>query len=169
MPAATSKAELRAVAETEFGKLRKLIGEIPAEAALRKDDEDTSIRDVIAHRAHWVGLFLGWYADGQAGREVHIPAEGYNWGQLKAYNAALRARDADVGWDEARRRLDEAHGALMDFLGRTSEAALYGGPMAGGGNDWTAGRWAEAAGPSHYRSAARYVRARLRAAGAPAP
>jgi hypothetical protein len=35
--------------------------------------------------------------------------------------------------------------------------------MKGGGNKWTTGRWAEASGASHYRSAAKYVRACLKA------
>jgi len=30
--------------------------------------------------------------------------------------------------------------------------------MQGANNDWTTGRWAEAAGPSHYRSAAKFIR-----------
>jgi len=43
------------------------------------------------------------------------------------------------------------------------EAELYGGPMPGG-TGWTTGRYAEAAGPSHYRSAAKFLRAALRGA-----
>jgi len=36
--------------------------------------------------------------------------------------------------------------------------------MAGGGDaGWTAGRYAEAAGASHFRSASKYIRAELRA------
>lgn len=163
MPAATTKAALRAVTEKDFAKLLRDIEEIPDEVALRKREEGTSIKDVIAHRAHWIGLFLGWQADGAAGRPVHIPAEGYNWAQLKDYNAALRIHQQGVGWDEARRTLAEAHVALLDFIDRTDEATLYGAPMPGGGNDWTTGRFAEAAGPSHYRSARKWVRACLRA------
>lgn len=155
---ATCKSDLIAVAGTEFDKLSALIASIPAPQAMAKREEDTSIKDVIAHRAHWIDLFFGWYHDGQAGHEVHFPAKGYKWNDLKRYNADLRARQAHMGWPEAVAMLTEKHGALMGFLDGLSEEALYGGPMKGAQNAWTTGRWAEAAGPSHYRSAAKYLR-----------
>ncbi|MCT8159963.1 ClbS/DfsB family four-helix bundle protein [Pseudoruegeria sp. SHC-113] len=164
--AAQSKPELLQITETEFTKLAKLLDGVSHAEALRKDAEDTSIKDVVAHRAHWIDLFLGWYAQGQAGAKVHFPAEGYKWNDLKRYNADLRARQAGLGWPEARALLAANHSKLIAFLTQSSEAQLYGGPMKGGNNAWTAGRWAEAAGPSHYRSAAKYIRARQRAMAA---
>ncbi len=146
----------------EFERLDAVLGKVPPELAITKDDEDTSIKDVVAHRAHWIDLFLGWYTDGHAGREVHFPAPGYKWNELKRYNVDLRARQADLGWEPARRELASAYARLLDFIDQHDQDELYGGPMAGARNDWTPGRWAEAAGPSHYRSATKYVRARLR-------
>ncbi|MDJ0824691.1 MAG: ClbS/DfsB family four-helix bundle protein [Rhodobacter sp.] len=163
MPAATTKADLIAVTEKEFAKLQAVLDTVPEARALEKDADDTSVKDVVAHRAHWIDLFLGWYADGQAGREVRFPAPGYKWSDLKAYNADLRARQADMGWAEARAALAAGHARLMGFLDGLGEDALYGGPMKGAKNAWTTGRWAEAAGASHYRSAAKYVRARVKA------
>lgn len=162
MPAKT-KAQLLAVAEKEFSRIEGLIGGIPEESALVKDEEDTSIKDVIAHRAHWIGLFLSWYADGRAGKRVHFPAEGYKWNELKRYNADLRARQAGIGWEEARELLADRHLALITFIQEHSDTDLYGAPMQGANNDWAPGRWAEAAGPSHYRSATKYIRSRLKA------
>ncbi len=161
MPA-QSKAELLAVAAAEFEKLERMIAEVASAAALAKDAEDTSIKDVVAHRAHWIDLFLGWYAEGQAGRAVFFPAPGYKWSELKRYNADLRAGQCDLSWDQARNMLREAHGKLLRLLEGLSEGDLYSGPMKGAKNAWTTGRWAEAAGPSHYRSAAKYIRMRLR-------
>ena len=57
--AATTKAELLEVTRKEFGKLMALLDGIDAATALTKREEDTSIRDVVAHRAHWIGLSLG--------------------------------------------------------------------------------------------------------------
>lgn len=165
MPAATSKTELLDVTTKEFAKLERLIDGLDPSTTTVPDDEDTSIKDVIAHRAHWIGLFLGWYHAGAAGEEVHFPAEGYRWNELKRYNADLRARQRELGWDDARRQLVDAHGELLEFLDGHTDDELYGGPMAGARNDWTPGRWAEAAGASHYRSAGRYIRARLRELG----
>jgi hypothetical protein len=64
----------------------------------------------------------------------------------------------------SRGRLATAHARLLRWMEDTDEATLYGGPMPGGNGKWTSGRFAEAAGPSHYRSAAKYVRACLRKA-----
>jgi len=163
MPAATTRADLIAVTEKDYAKLERLIAGIPTVQAMRKRGEDTSIKDVIAHRAHWIDLFLGWYHDGRAGKDVAFPAPGYKWNQLKAYNADLRQRQSDLDWDAARAMLADRHGRLLAFMTEMDDAALYGGPMKGADNDWTTGRWAEAAGPSHYRSAAKYIRACLRA------
>ena len=162
MPAATTKADLLAVTAQEFSKLGRVLDGVPEEAALATDATDTSIKDVVAHRAHWIGLFLGWWQEGQAGGTPSMPAPGYTWRDLKRFNADLRAAQAGLGWDAARAALAAAHAELVAFIEARREAELYGGPMRGGGNAWTTGRWAEAAGASHYRSAAKYVRARLR-------
>ncbi len=165
MPAATTKSDLLTVTLKDYGKLQDLLEKVPEAAALRKDDEDTSIKDVIAHRAHWIELFLGWYRDGQAGREVFFPAKGYKWNELKAYNAKLREDQAGLGWDEAVDLLQANHDKLVSLIESLGQKELYEGPMKGAYNHWTTGRFAEASGPSHYRSAAKYIRQRLKALG----
>ncbi|MGJ8626143.1 MAG: ClbS/DfsB family four-helix bundle protein [Sulfitobacter sp.] len=161
MPAKT-KSELLNVTQNEYAKLTKLIGGIETKTALKKREEDTSIKDVIAHRAHWIDLFLGWYVDGVARKTVHFPAKGYKWNDLKRYNTELRKRQADLDWPEAVAMLQESYEKLSHFIQDRSEQELYGGPMKGAYNAWTPGRWAEAAGPSHFRSASKYLRACLR-------
>lgn len=160
--AATNRDDLLAVADKEFGKLTKLLDQVDPDHALVRDDDDVSIKDIVGHRAHWVELYFGWLEDGLAGREVFFPAEGYKWNELKRYNADLRSSQADLGWDAVRTMLADAHNRLRGFIADSTDEDLYSGPMAGANNDWTPGRWAEAAGPSHYRSASKYVRARLR-------
>lgn len=162
MPAATTCDELLAVTIKEFDKLDQLLPDIDDATALAKDEDDTSIKDVVAHRAHWIDLFFGWYHDGLAGKDVHFPAEGYKWNELPRYNADLRERQSDLGWSEALAALRKAHRQLVKFIEKGSDDELYAGPMVGANNKWTPGRWAEAAGPSHYRSAGRYVRRRRR-------
>ncbi len=127
MPAAATKEELAAVTAEEYDKLSRLLESVDPEQALAKDDEDTSIKDTVAHRAHWIGLFLGWYHDGLAGKDVHFPAEGYKWNELKRYNGDLRAQQADLGWSEARAGLAQAHLELTNFIATTNDADLYGG------------------------------------------
>ncbi|MDA4846566.1 ClbS/DfsB family four-helix bundle protein [Hoeflea poritis] len=161
--AAQNKDQLIDITQKEFAKLSQLLDRVDGEQALVKGDEDTSIKDIAGHRAHWIDLFLGWYADGLAGRPVYFPAKGYKWNDLKRYNAELRAAQAGLGWSDAHAMLEANHRKLLSFMEEKSDGDLYGGPMKGANNNWTPGRWAEAAGPSHYRSAAKYIRARLRA------
>lgn len=164
MPAATTKADLIAVCEKDFAKLRETLDEVSPDLAIRPFEDGVTIKDTVGHRAHWIDLFLGWWADGQAGRTVHMPAEGYGWNELKPYNAKLRVDQADLTWSDARAMLDDRHAALMALLNTVDDAALYGGPMIGGNGKWTAGRYAEASGASHYRSARKFIRACLRSA-----
>ena len=162
MPAAKTKAELLEVTQKEFTKLSKLLEGIDEPTATLPYD-DTTIKDVIAHRAHWTHLFFGWHATGQREGHVHFPAEGYKWSALKAYNAMLREKYANKSWEDVQEMLDQSYEQLCTFIDEQSQSALYDDPMKGANNNWTTGRWAEAAGASHYRSAARYVRSALRA------
>ena len=165
MPAATTKSDLIAVTDRDYAKLQALLDRVPPESRLIADPEadGTTLRDIVGHRAHWITLFLGWYHAGQSGDPVALPAPGYKWNELRHFNADLRATQAGQNWEEARAALHDNHLLLMQFIEGLDQYALYQAPMAGGGNHWTTGRWAEAAGASHYRSAAKYIRARLRA------
>lgn len=161
--AAKSKSELIDITEKEFKKLKKLLETIDTDTAMEKREEETSVKDVIAHRAHWIDLFLGWYGDGQSGKAVFFPAEGYKWNDLKRYNADLRERQSNLDWPSALDLLQLNYDRLIEFIEGCSEEELYGGAMKGAKNAWTPGRWAEAAGPSHFRSASKYLRPILKA------
>ncbi|MEP3429231.1 MAG: ClbS/DfsB family four-helix bundle protein [Roseibium sp.] len=160
--AAKTKAELLTVTAKEYDKLHKVMGDLPAILRLEKDEDGTAPKDIIGHRAHWIELYLGWYRDGQAGKQVYFPAEGYKWNDLKRYNADLRDRQSALSWQSVVTLLETNHTELLALIESLSEDQLYGGPMKGANNAWTSGRWAEAAGPSHYRSAAKYLRQRTK-------
>lgn len=164
--AATSKAELLGSLENEWAKLQALVRSVPAPLALTKDSDDTSIKDIIGHRAEWIALYLKWVQDGAAGHAVHMPAEGYKWNALKPLNAAIRAQQSDMNWADVQDLLATRKAALVALLETCDDAALYGGPMIGGNGKWTMGRYGESVGPSHFRSAAKYIRGRIRASGA---
>ncbi|MEE4010734.1 ClbS/DfsB family four-helix bundle protein [Roseibium sp. FZY0029] len=160
MPA-TSKTELLAASEREFSKLQQLLDDLPAMLRLEKDADGISPKDIVGHRAHWIDLFLGWYREGLAGRAVWFPAKGYKWNETPRYNADLRQRQSGLSWQSVRSLLEGNHAELLALIESLDEEELYGGPMKGSNNKWTTGRWAEAAGPSHYRSASKYLRQRL--------
>lgn len=162
MPAHT-KQELLNVTNKEYKKLKTLINSIEPNTAIQKYEDDTSIKDIIGHRAHWIELFLGWYTDGQAGKTVYFPAEGYKWNELKAYNASIRAKQSNISWLDITNLLEINYQKLCAFIDQHSNSELYIGSMKGAKNNWTVGRWAEAAGPSHFRSACKYIKAVLKA------
>lgn len=161
MPA-SNKAELLDVTHKEFAKLSALISSIDHQQAKAAID-GVSIKDVVGHRAHWIDLFLGWYQDGLAGKPVFFPAQGYKWNELTRYNADLRQAQSGLDWQDVRNLLAKNHNQLTVLIERLSDHDLYGGPMKGANNKWTPGRWAEAAGPSHFRSASKFIRSVLKA------
>lgn len=165
MPA-QSKEELLKVTGKEWDALARVLAEFPAMLRLEKDDDGISPKDIVGHRAHWIELFLGWYRDGQAGKKVFFPAEGYNWNDLKRYNADLRQRQSAFSWTSVTSMLEANHIELLALIEGLSDDELYGAPMKGSKNAWTTGRWAEAAGASHCRSATKYLRKRMRGAKA---
>jgi hypothetical protein len=79
--AATCKTELLNILHKEFGKLAKFVDSIDADRALEKNDDDTSIKDVIAHRAHWIELFLD-------GMSMAFPEKKFTF-QRKATNGTI--------------------------------------------------------------------------------
>jgi hypothetical protein len=159
--ACTNKTDLINLTVKEYIKLKKLIGPLDERKA-NQGVEGTSVKDIISHRAHWIDLFLGWYNDGMAGKTVYFPAKGYKWNDLKRYNADLRKQQAHLDWDAARDILQDRYDLLVQFLTEKSDDELYAASMRGAYHKWTPGRWAEAAGPSHYRSAAKFIRLVLR-------
>lgn len=161
MPA-HSKEQLIKVTQSEWQKFTAMIGKFDAETAMQPFDDGLCPKHIVGHRAHWIDLFFTWYEAGQRGEHPAIPADGYKWNQLPEYNAKLRRAQEELSWEEVCAMLEGQQARLLQFLNGQSDGALYGGPMPGGGNNWTIGRWAEAAGASHYRSAAKYLRAQLR-------
>jgi len=93
-----------------------------------------------------------------ARKQVYFPAKGYKWNQLKEYNKQLRLKQSKLSWQNVNDQLLANHKKPVKFIKAHSNNQLYGGPMKSANNDWTPGRWAEAAGPSHYRSACKYIR-----------
>ncbi|WP_224823872.1 ClbS/DfsB family four-helix bundle protein [Cognatishimia sp. MH4019] len=163
MPAATTKTDLLSVLESEWGKLSNCLAQVSEDVALAPDDAGATIKDVLGHRAAWIELYLGWVAQSASGGPIFMPAEGYKWNMLPELNAKIRQDQSNLGWSDVVALLEARKAALVATLETSDDAMLYGGPMPGGNGKWTMGRYAEAAGPSHFRSAAKFIRARLRA------
>ncbi|WP_197409525.1 ClbS/DfsB family four-helix bundle protein [Erythrobacter sp. YT30] len=165
MPAATNKSDLLAVFDKDLAKLRKTLTTIDEEMSLLSAPDDiTTIRGILAHRTHWMGMLHTWYKDGIAGREVYVPAKGYKWNQLKEFNAPIYAKGNETSWKELLARFEAACDELRSFIDARDDAELYTVGEHLWTGKWTLGRYAEASGPSHFRSANTYIRKALRGA-----
>ena len=163
MPAAENRSDLLSAHDREFAKLIKLLDEIDDKDAILSPQNDAwRIQDIVAHRAHWIGLFFTWYEGGKAGQAVQTPAPGYKWNQLKPYNAAVRERYSDMAWPDVLAMLRERETNLRDFIAKSDDAELYTKQLYPWLNNWTLGRWAEASGASAFRSAIKHIRKTLR-------
>ena len=163
MPAATNKADLLTSFDKEYAKLAKTLDGIDeASASLHTDDDKTTIKGILAHRIHWFGLFFGWYETGRAGQTVEIPAPGYKWNQLKAYNAPIYAAGNDRAWPDLLADFQAGAEKLRDFLDARDDTELYTPDRYDWTGKWGVGRWAESAGPAHFRSANTYIRKVIR-------
>ena len=162
MPAATSKTELLKVFDTEWAKLDNLLTTITDEQS-RWSEDGVSIKAVIGHRIHWLGLFWSWYDAGAAGERVETPAPGYKWNQLKAYNAPIYAAADKQDWAGLVAQFRAEAADFRARLDRLENTELYTAKRYDWTNDWTLGRWAESAAPSHFRSAAKLIRKIVRA------
>ncbi|WP_349363144.1 MAG: ClbS/DfsB family four-helix bundle protein [Roseitalea porphyridii] len=163
MPAATTRDDLLTAFDRERAKLDRTLSGVDADMADRHAaDDPTTIKSVIAHRTHWIGLFFDWYEQGLAGKTVETPAPGVKWNQLKSYNAAIYEDGAARPWTEVRDGFERAADDLRAFIADGDDALLYAPGLYPWMNKWTLGRWAEASGPSHFRSANAYVRKVLR-------
>ncbi|WP_424377037.1 ClbS/DfsB family four-helix bundle protein, partial [Lentibacter algarum] len=55
MAAASNKSELMKVTAREWDRIYPLLKDLPEEFAVLPDEEGVSIKDVVVHRAHWIG------------------------------------------------------------------------------------------------------------------
>ncbi|MCR9121570.1 MAG: ClbS/DfsB family four-helix bundle protein [Phyllobacteriaceae bacterium] len=163
MPAATNAQELLAAFDRDLAKLQKTLDGVDEAMASRHTAADAvTIKGVIAHRTHWIGLFFDWYEGGVAGETVETPAPGVKWNQLKAYNAPIYEAANGRPWSELRSEFDAAAARLRAFIAENGDDLLYVKGLYPWMNNWTIGRWAEASGPSHFRSANTHIRKVLR-------
>ena len=83
----TTKEQLLALIHAERTKLdKKMDGLSPEEMCFPGAMGDWSVKDILAHLVDWEQRLAGWYEAGLRGDAPHLPAPGFNWGQLPALN-----------------------------------------------------------------------------------
>ncbi|NJK70851.1 MAG: ClbS/DfsB family four-helix bundle protein [Thermales bacterium] len=94
MPAAKNTKDLLITTKLELQKLQDTLKDIDEKSSSwTSSEDDSSIKQIIAHRTEWMKMFFVWYQDGVEGKEPQVPAPGYKWNQLKEYNTMIWERD----------------------------------------------------------------------------
>jgi len=159
MSGVTNKKELLEITEKELEKLKKTISQFPQEKVEIFDEKvGGSLKSIISHRTEWMKMFFIWYQDGIDKKEPQVPAPGYKWNQLKELNAKIWGRDKNKKWEEILHDFEAQSQNLLKFISSQEEEKLYTPKLFNWTNDWTLGRWVEASGSSHFRSANKYLR-----------
>ncbi len=159
MPAAKNKQELLEATRKELDKLKETISKADPEQAEYFDKEiEASIKSIISHRMEWIRMFFGWYQDGIDQKEPQVPAPGYKWNQLKELNAKIWERDEKKKWNQICEDFETESQKLIEFIESQDNKTLYTPKLYEWLNKWTLGRWLEASGSSHFRSANKNIK-----------
>lgn len=121
-----------------------------------------TVADLVTHLTAWHEFCLEWYLAGSQGRQVEMPAPGFNWSETPKLNREIQTRycgappHASLDW------FNTSHRKLVDLAASLTEDQL----MMPGQYAWT-GRnalviYVAANTASHYRFAQKVLRRWLR-------
>ncbi|MCY1126570.1 ClbS/DfsB family four-helix bundle protein [Frigidibacter sp. RF13] len=172
----TTKTELIEAADTQFGKLLKLISSMnPAVRAaplfygpgfVGKEAHwarDRNLRDILVHLYEWDQLLLNWIASNRAGENrPFIPAP-YNWKTYGDMNVEIWRKHLSTPCEEAMRLLEESHHKVMAALGQFSNEELFRKGVLTWTGTTTLGSYCVSATSSHYDWAMKKIRAHIKA------
>ncbi|HYO44935.1 MAG TPA: ClbS/DfsB family four-helix bundle protein [Candidatus Limnocylindrales bacterium] len=126
MPRPTSKAALLADAQREHEALLAQLSGMPNDEMAKPGVVGAwSVRDVLAHLAEWHAMVERWVTAGERGETPHVPADGFNWGQLPALNESIRRQHADRPVDEVLAWWVAAHAGTVRRIEGLAEADLF--------------------------------------------
>lgn len=175
MARATTKADLIASANGQFGKLWELVETMseeqqnatfaPEMATKGKEahwGRDKNLRDVLAHLYEWHRLLLDWVECNRRGeRKPFLPAP-YNWKTYPTMNIGFWEKHQATPLADAKVKLRESHKDVMVLIETFSNDELF----AKGIFDWvgasTLGSYCVSATASHYDWAIKKVRTHIK-------
>lgn len=128
MPRPKSKDELLHLSRENFQKLNDFIeqfSEAEQNKEFPKGTLNRNIRDVLMHLHHWHLLMIKWYKIGMAGEKPEMPAKGYTWKTLPAFNKWIREQYRDVSLKEAKKSIKESFTQIRKMIESHSDNELF--------------------------------------------
>lgn len=164
MPRPTNGVQLVEQAEAEYAALMAQIDRLTAEQLCEPGCVGTwSAKDVLAHLAAWIKMFLGWYAADQRGERPATPAEGTTWGDLPTLNQRIYEAHCAQPLAEVRSGLAAAHREVCALLRQLGDEELFQPNMYTWTGRSTLGAYAASCTGSHYLWARTEIRKGLKA------
>lgn len=175
MPRPTTKAALLQAAEENYQKLWQHIDSMPEQARqtafdFSADDNktaqhwhrDKNIRDILIHLYEWHQLLLNWINANMAGKPAHFFPAPYTWKTYGDLNIEFWHMHQSTAYDEAKKRLETSHQAVLAKIRTCSNEALFSKHYFDWTGTTTLGSYCISATSSHYDWAIKKLRAHVR-------
>lgn len=175
MARATTKADLIASANGQFGKMWKLINGMDEglqEATFAEEmatmgkeahwSRDKNLRDILIHLYEWHQLLLNWIKSNQGGERKPFLPEPYNWKTYPEMNVDFWKKHQSTPLVEAKKMVRESHQDVMTIIETLSNDELF----AKGALEWTGtsplGSYCVSATASHYDWAMKKIKVHIK-------
>ena len=153
MPRPKTKAELIEISNIKFSALFTLIESYSKEEQAQNFTPEKlykNLRDIIAHLHHWNTLMINWYKVGMGGNKPIMPAEGYTWKTLPAYNKMIWESYLDKSLDNVLPLFKESFRNVMTIIEKHSNDELFEKKKYGWTGSTSLGSYLNSCTVSHY-------------------
>jgi hypothetical protein len=159
MPKPTSKAQLFHDMEVERQRLEKSLTALSDEDMMQPGAcGDWAIKDVLTHLFDWEQRVLGWYEAGLRGELPHLPAPGFNWGQLPLLNQQVYEKHRNRALDDVLTEFDRSYRHIRQVIDEMPEEEMFAQGRYPWAGKWTLAQFFASSTSSHYRWARKLVR-----------
>ena len=128
MPRPKSKEELLQLSEANFKKLTALLEHMDKDELSKDFPPGTlnrNVRDVLCHLHHWHLLLLGWYATGMKGEKPEMPAKGYTWKTMPAFNQWIQQHYQHHSLEQAQKLVSQSYSDVRQLIMDHSNDELF--------------------------------------------
>ena len=162
----TTKDELIAAANAQFGKMMDMVGKMSDEernAEFLFEDRDRNPRDVLIHLYEWHMMMDRWHTEGTVNKGAPaIPEDGYTWKTLPALNLEIWKKHRNTPLSEAIAMLQWSHTTIMGLIEGHTNDELFSRGVYKWTKTTTLGAYFVSSTSSHYDWAMKKIKKHLK-------